>query len=569
MFDYCDVLPSIVTAYHEGALVPFIGSGMSIGACVGWPTMLDQLAVQLGREADGANKDASSENLYRVADNLTALIEPRPISERANIYRCAMSVDQPMIPQQTKALASVFWPLVISTNYDDVYWSAINGRFPKPSILGRSREDCHQVLTSLDACVDPILWSIQGFVGGPFECPSLPVPEEYKRERLVEQVVVGHRQYQRATSDASHFRRAFAEVYRRRSLWFLGSGITESYLISLLSEIRHYYGAARHQHFACLRKDTLDEKTQSFLQSRLGILPITYSSHECLPNLLETFANEARKLPSSLIANKYRVTGKSSAVDVEIVASPLPDCPDEAIIVSVGRNERDQPIEGAMAKTATEYVHKRRGVSSLKWCSVDKENPPSVFRYGDSRLFAVAARVRYRNQDDIRDLGVIPNVVQLALKQAAEESKVLHVGAVASGPKRLWHPIYPFVQTLLAVKRFVASESVGRATRIVLHAVDWRVWMAFRANLVSVPEILFSDVVRYRVEICSDRGMIDTFTMASKDVATVESILDNCELGTEGWEVEMIPRPSKAMNLELGTKVPPSTVIRIRAREGR
>ena len=45
---------------------------------------------------------------------------------------------------------------------------------------------------------------------------------------------MGHDEYRRVTYRDIHFRRAFAEVFRHRSLLFLGSGIRETYLQELL-----------------------------------------------------------------------------------------------------------------------------------------------------------------------------------------------------------------------------------------------------------------------------------------------------------------------------------------------
>ena len=207
-----EALPRLTIAYHDGVLVPFIGSGMSLRKCVTWKEMLAKLTDQLGPRPDHGDPDP-----YLQADLLVANIEPQPVEDRATVVRKAIYGCQPTGKNapQSDALAKTYWPLVISTNYDDVYRrSVVNGS--KPEVLGRSRADCHRVLASLDACLDPVLWAIQGYVGGPCGFDDC-VPEERRRE-LVDDLVLGHAQYQRAIHDSAHFRRAFAEVYRRRSL---------------------------------------------------------------------------------------------------------------------------------------------------------------------------------------------------------------------------------------------------------------------------------------------------------------------------------------------------------------
>src|SRR5262249_44188633 len=41
--DFEQVLPRLVGDYESGRLVPFIGSGMSVGACTSWQTMIERL----------------------------------------------------------------------------------------------------------------------------------------------------------------------------------------------------------------------------------------------------------------------------------------------------------------------------------------------------------------------------------------------------------------------------------------------------------------------------------------------------------------------------------------------
>ena len=563
-------LGHLVAAYHDGVLVPFIGSGMSMGACVTWKGMLANLACRTIGDAGIEDGDDPS-TLYRIADRLVTLIEPRPVSERADIYREAVTVNCPRRPAQSKALAATHWPLVISTNYDDVYWSAASrdGAVERAlEVLGRSPADCHHVLASLDATVDPILWAIQGFVGGPFHSPGCSVPDADQRLRLAEQVVVGHQQYQRAMSDALHFRRAFAEVYRRRSLWFLGSGITEPYLINLLSEVRHYAGVSRHPHFAWLQKDSLDKMTLQFLERRLGIVALFYENHRCLPGILDTFSTRVRKPLSRLNALRHELhTGCSdgrNTVDVEIVDTPLPVPCNGATIVSVGRRGDGEPLLGCMARGATK-ARGRRNWGRLRYLPRQRKEDaclPSVFRYGCSDLFAVAARVAIGGDTDVRDLGSIAVALKQGLEAAGEDHGEIHVGSIASGPARPWHPIHPFVQMLVAVRQFVTGCSRPNVSRIVLHVVDWRVWLALRGNMVPVSGILLSAMVQYRVEVLSTSGSFESLTVTKPHTATVRGILDAAGLAEGCWDVDLVPEPGFAVGPD--TVVPASAVVRVR-----
>src|SRR4029453_3666868 len=109
-------------------------------------------------------------------------------------------------------------------------------------LLGRSAAHCQRVLTSPRHPYVPILWAVQGFIGGqakPLQHQLNLTPEracyrdhveaadnEYFQRRgkpLERELVVGHAEYRRVALASETFRRAFAELYRSRSLLFLGS----------------------------------------------------------------------------------------------------------------------------------------------------------------------------------------------------------------------------------------------------------------------------------------------------------------------------------------------------------
>ena len=132
-------------------------------------------------------------------------------------------IDPQTIPPQTLSLSRLSWPLVLSTNYDNCYAAAFHKSFPERhlAIVGRDAEDCQRVLTSLSTAGRSLLWALQGYLKDlPYsDLPSIVTPD------LDAQLVVGHEEYRRVTYRALHFRRAFAEVFRQRSLLFLGAGI--------------------------------------------------------------------------------------------------------------------------------------------------------------------------------------------------------------------------------------------------------------------------------------------------------------------------------------------------------
>ncbi|HTN84750.1 MAG TPA: hypothetical protein VL242_13715, partial [Sorangium sp.] len=127
-----DILPYLASAYRRGVLAPFIGSGMSRPACTSWLDLLRGLADATGvdvpahlREA-GTDARLDTSELYRLADKAVLGLASLDAEARADAYRQALSQGgKPAgacdVPAQTAALARCTWPLVLTTNYDDLY----------------------------------------------------------------------------------------------------------------------------------------------------------------------------------------------------------------------------------------------------------------------------------------------------------------------------------------------------------------------------------------------------------------------------------------------------------------
>ncbi|WP_158627634.1 SIR2 family protein [Corallococcus sp. AB038B] len=405
------------------------------------------------------------------------------MGERIKAYRAALNVGgkppgRCNIPLQTMALAQCYWPLVLSTNYDDLYvvsrmrqsdpaemaTTARTGSSARdeenelaetdiPEVLGRSVEDCHKVIRSLDSPSRPILWALQGFIGG--QAAKLDalyrtrVLDKPRHLELARQVVVGHQQYQQAINAQPHFRRSFAEVFSRRSLLFLGSGILEDYLVNLFGEIAHHYGPGPHPHFALFCRQSFktgkdpvadrykrDPPDPRFFQMRLGITPVVYDTYAELPELLNRLAEAVGKRPSGSVpggakpiswmpdelgfslvdglnkqvptadkgsGSRSRGARASPAVAprrlrLRYAPLPVPTTQGECVIVSVGRTvKRKRPIHGSQAKG---LLAKARSAGLIKSTTPSNwealrggSTPPLAYRFGRAPIFAVAARI--------------------------------------------------------------------------------------------------------------------------------------------------------------------------------
>ena len=61
---------------------------------------------------------------------------------------------------------------------------------------------------------------------------ELEKKEYFIQEQFEAELVVRHAEYRRAANRVPHFRRRFAELFRTRSLLFLGSGLAEPYFLT-------------------------------------------------------------------------------------------------------------------------------------------------------------------------------------------------------------------------------------------------------------------------------------------------------------------------------------------------
>ena len=189
-------------------------------------------------------------------------------------------------PRQTVAVGKIWWPLVLTTNYDDWFlWQSfgahkVTSGLPRMRVKGRGPRDCMEVLEVLHLPSRPVLWALQGFVGG--QHPR----GRGKRVRpdLAHELVIGHEEYRRVTFTEPWYRRAFSEVFRRRSLLFLGSGLADPYLLDLFGQVIELTGPNPLPHFALVPEGEVDV---DFLTRRLGITPIVYSHHGEVPEFVD------------------------------------------------------------------------------------------------------------------------------------------------------------------------------------------------------------------------------------------------------------------------------------------
>jgi SIR2-like domain len=383
-----EILPLLTSAYESGRLVPFLGAGMSAPSCAQWDVFvsnLERIAKINGQAPLNPSSPKPTGNLAARADRSVAILRNQGRTEELwNKLREALRSSAPMtVPRQTEKLARIYWPLIVTTNYDDLFLKAAaeaeaataRRKLDGAGIMQLTRHPwhCKEVMNSLVEPSGRYVWHIQGFLGGQADPDSTPEAlAKRKREgstrrvpfqRFLDDLVVGHGEYRRVTNLEPQFRRCFAEVFRQRSFLFLGSSLSEEYFLNLFGEILEICGPNPWPHFAFAKQGETDAR---FLLERMNISVCEYPDHDELPNMLgelEKSINGRRCRPASwsfrLNESRYAMEPEGSRqARLTIRRNSLPKLPTDGperkdcVAVSVGR----QGSYARFSKSIREYL---------------------------------------------------------------------------------------------------------------------------------------------------------------------------------------------------------------------
>ena len=181
-----DAIDHLRVAYRRGLLVPFVGSGLSAGAVPMWPDLIRELATDAGFKDLRFGKHPTEKQLIVASEKLVAALHAAGKHAFATSLQKALrdsQVSRYQVPAATRHLASVWWPLTLTTNYDSLYLKAFNARHShgnrphyRMGVVGRTARDCHTALTSLSVAQRPILWPQRSGVDlAHLGCPPIPV----------------------------------------------------------------------------------------------------------------------------------------------------------------------------------------------------------------------------------------------------------------------------------------------------------------------------------------------------------------------------------------------------------
>jgi len=559
MADFDTVLPRLVATYEAGRLVPFIGSGMSLPVCTDWWTFIRELeAAVAGGRAPTLSASASRDELIRRANSAVRELKAGAPGDFETAVRNALvTIKDPWIPEQTKALARLWWPLVLSTNYDNCYEAAFHERFNGSSarqlvVIGRGIEDCQRVLNSLSVAGRSLLWALQGYLDAPH---SISARGDATRSdskgadssKLREQLVVGHEEYRRVTYRDLDFRRAFAEVFRQRSLLFLGSGIQETYLQELFGEVLEYYGPSTRPHYAFVQEGEVDP---DFMLARFQIVVVEYKKgeHQKVVERLNQLA-DAASLPSRAPVSwswgrieQQRKDTWISTPDLEVVRGPLPTSPvkGECLAVSAG---------GASAFFFS------KGIRAVMegWGVGAKEQPEKLSAqylgvFPGRDVYAVRAR----SDLDERSLAHIYDAALALFKHVTESYNCIHMQLLAAGGAdkyearadiRTYPERFAFVQIVRAWATW-RNDNPNASCRLALHIVLASVYQDIASGRIDVLELLSCRDIRFFVEIVSHTGEVERRLFQNMPDDRLGPLVQGLGLSPQHWTMELTPPAS-------------------------
>jgi len=529
-----EMLPLLASSYEAGRLVPFIGAGMSRPKLAGWEGFVANL------EKTAPPRDCFDGHLEVRAQRAAATIRNSHTEEQFwEIVGEALkdeAFERSGIPGQTEALAAIYWPLTVSTNYDHFFYCScrkvFEDRLP-PVVLGRAAEDCKQVVSALVSPFDrEIIWHIQGFLGETCpQCHSNAIQDD-QLVRLRRELVIGHAEYRRAANTAVHFRRCFGELFGSRSFLFLGSSLSEEYFWNLFGETLELCGPSPVPHFAFLPEG--DKVDVRFLAEEMNITVCEYKNYDDLGPCLQRLKQIIEEPDARIARLHVAVTGGCSLEIAPYSHLPMPHPDSDRAVAIVVRAcaEGGFELDRDLLSQREDLRVKFQGKVFLKNRHVLSPEPG---------LFAVRARTKPENESETDMVGA---AMRELLGELGERWSVLHLHLPSAGGTV--PPVYGFIEVVRAFGNWARENP--RPLRLVAH-VGSQVLLNLTSRQVGLHELLTSRLIRFWVVVNAERGGEPTRRVLYRDPQTLlkevlEDVLgDVDEEALQDWSMALCPSP--------------------------
>ncbi|HEY2015006.1 MAG TPA: SIR2 family protein [Bryobacteraceae bacterium] len=530
----------------KGRLVPFLGAGMSAGRLTMWDTFVKNLEDEAGipyKKPPKLNNDVRAQRACTSIRNSRG----RKCFWEA-VGKALTPKDCPKeIPSQTTKLAAINWPLVVSTNYDDLYFGACLAKNAAQAegeldvqVLGRSPRDCKVVLSSLHGPFDrQYIWHVQGFLGGQFGGEIENTVSNL--EDLRDQMVVGHSEYRVVTNASPHFRRCFGEMFISRSFLFLGSSLSEEYFLNLFGEALDLCGPSDLPHFALALQGTVNAH---FLADQMNITVCEFKHYEELPEMLGRLRDAIADAPVRSTGWSYTVgITPECKVDLEIVREEAPLRPnsEEVVALVARRDSNDRPVlEGKFAALDREHH------------CLEKIGNHTV-KYGAAEIYAVTARCKGDEDDSAVDEAVREFLDEMdrRFRTMCDERKTIHLQLSSTGGTV--PPVFAFIRVVRSFGEWIRhgeKRHQRRSVRLVLHT-QADVEFNLTSGRIDVQELLSSELIRFWAVVSSDKNKepvrrVLHYAEETKLSEVLKEIGVPFGKSSAQWSVSVCPSPRKS-----------------------
>jgi SIR2-like domain len=537
-----ELVPLLASIYQRGRLVPFVGAGMSYPSLPLW----DKFLFNLEQDAEAARKEhgwpsetagnGPPEVRAQRAETILRNLRGEPCFIGAVRRALLPGGQRAAVPEQTEALAALRWPLIVSTNYDDLLYGCLHEKASsglKPILMGRSAADCKMVVSSLNSPFDrECVWHIQGFLGEQHGKSDNWLQELRARGRdtqFEQELVLGHGDYRRATTTAVHFRRCFCEVFRSRSFLFLGSSI-EQYFLNLFGEILDLVGPSPVPHFAFVLKGTVDHR---FLSDQMNTAVCEYEDDRELSHYLGLLKKEVDRPRTVHWCNVV-----SNPDDLQIsalCAPPLASLAGKHALAVVSRHDAGGSPRFSDALNRDEVA----ALDAAFWGSAF-EPDKHVLRAPCGNAYAVSAAALGlggdTRQTDVRA------AARALLDHVCEDGfEAFHMLLPAHGGNV--PPVYGFME---AVRMFGCWKRSHPESKLQAYLyVGPEVALNLTSLRIDLQELLTSDLVRFWTEVMTD-AKAEPFRRVfyhRPEKPLTDLLREVGAPASEAWELSVSPSP--------------------------
>ena len=594
------MIARLAACYRQGRLAPFLGAGMSVPTCPGWAGFVDGLEEKVFGLPLAADRGTDPESLIRRAN---AAVRQTRLFGQPTLYDAVQSslglTGREDVPAQTVALAKLFWPLVLTSNYDDLFFRAWNSEHKASGssmqVLGRGAADCRDVLTSLHSSRAPILWALQGYIGeslgsrvrqlrrqsaikfkrGPVQGTN-PLSNagaahakqsgDTRRQQLREQLVVGHEEYRRVSYTEPQFRRAFAEVFRARSLLFVGSSLADQYLLNLFGETLEIFGANPYSHYALVLKGTTDPE---FLRSRLNTFVYEYDSHGELPDILrdlKTAVDSSAPFARNWTYSLPRSTGSApgEAADLHIVRGQMgKPAARECLALGVSVDTEGAVEVSGAERRVLDLFGCAQALSKCKW-----PKGSLVLRVDGAPLFLFCFATQGGDQDvrqysraitavlsavDLNEFDLVRTRLPLPDSDEKKSWWRALLGGLMQYFQRDFLQRYWLMESIRAFGTWRRRPGDAGGPRLAVHLSDPGILFDMSTGRIDPIELLLCDDLNFTVEVTDeDDALVLRESFQCEGVTSLRNLAGQLRLvrtlnagaAPEQWLVEVDPSPT-------------------------